>query len=362
MNGEKHARSCRRGVRCATAVSVFTACLWSTSDAKLFSTKAQEENMVSKAVEVSEKWNRYLNDAYRNDGGATEMKSLFNAAAGYGGGIFSDMAICNEMLRLRFHAQRGDEASLRAMDEFDAAAEELCTRDKERYYAAKAMLRSRATGVTGAALKTAWFSRLTNDCLRASRFGYDAKTGIACVSRFAEKNGLKALAADEAACRIRYEYAAFFLAEAESLHVRNKDEEALKTAIRGIERIPVESKLDSGACNKWRSGEAMLAAYDGLFIQPLAKCTGKYREKLIVESCKRHWKHKKLVAKLLPRILSPSPDAFDIFRKAGRDSALKSNTAIAAAEFFLWKKADKGDEFKKKYPERFRMATAKSRH
>jgi hypothetical protein len=325
--------------------------------AKLTSTKNQEASMVGRAAPVSEKWVRLLNDTYgKKDPYAQEVVDLCKEIGGYEDGVMNDMSIANDVGRLVVYAQRKDRLLFRAIDEFDNAAEQLGGNDRMRYYAAKAQIRSACRAPAIDSIKREWLSGIINDCCRATRNGQEVEKSIGPVRRFTERNGLKERAASEAACRITVEYARYFLTEAKLLHLRHDDKKAFKTALRGIKEIPALSPLDTALCAKWKSQDELLSLYDSCFVRPLSVCAGARSDELKIEVCNRYWQQRKLVASVIVRIRTPSSDAFDLFEKAGNDVILQHDGRIAAAELALWKKAGKGKEFKKKYPERWQLA------
>ena len=325
--------------------------------AKLSSTKAQESAMVSLAAPIVEKWGRYLNDTYgKNNRFTEEIVRTTNQIGSYENGIFNDMAVLSELAQFCVYAQRKDAKLFSAMDDFDGAADLLGAQDRRRYYAAKAEIRAELIAPAIAIVQREWLIGLGGDCCRASRFGLDAEKSITLLRRFAGRNSGNETGVAEQVCRIRLEYAHFFLAEARSFHLQNRYKEAFGIAMRGIREIPALSRFDSASCYKWRSDEALIDAYDVSFVQPLASTVGPYKDDLAIEVCRRYWKQRKLVSLVLPRIGTPSSAAFALFRKAGEDKLLKVDTGIAATELLLWRKARKTEEFKKKYPERYRFA------
>jgi hypothetical protein len=323
--------------------------------AKLASSKAQESAMIARIVPVTEKWLRHVNDSFdKKEPFQNDITAFARDLGSLEGGIFGDMYICTDVARLCVYAQHKDARLYKAIDDFNTAADQLCVDDKARYYAAKAKLFAEKL-VPPDSLKREWIVRLVNDCCLASRYGVDADKNCAAVRRFADKSGLKDAPLDDYACRIYQDYGRFFLTKTKA---SGKSKDALETALQAIREIPAPSNMDFGSCGQQKSDADLLAAYDRSFVQPLSSNLGKNKDAFLVEVCKKFWQQKKLVSLALPRVALPSPDAFDLFRKAGDDDALKADPRIATAELALWKKAKKLREFKTKFPDRYRLARA----
>jgi hypothetical protein len=337
----------------AVLLSVFPAA------AKLVSTKDQEFKMIGIAVPASEKWLRHFNESYKkNNAYDKEIDDLAGDAGGLAGGIFNDMYIVKDVARLCVYAKHEDVRLLRGFEDFDRAAERLCAEDRMRYYSAKAKLCPQMVSETAAdGLKKVWLAQLTQDCLAASKNGYPAEKSIDMVRQFVEKHGLKAVVLDETVCRAYQNYARYFLTKARELHAKNLDKEVFESAVDALKEIPWPHNLAFDACGTIKSDDDLLAAYDRNFIRPLSSLCGNYADEFDLDACDRLWDQKKLVSLVLPRVIRPSSDAFSLFEKAGNDDVLKNDVRIARAELALWKKAKKSREFKKKFPERYRLAT-----
>jgi hypothetical protein len=346
------------GAACAALACAVLLCALPLH-AKLLSGKARESAMIAKIVPVTERWLRFINDSFdKNEPFRDEITA---AAKDYGSlenGIFNDMYIGTDVARLCVYMQRKDGRLRRALDDFDNAAEQLDRGDRLRYYTAKLKLVTDKLAAPADSLKRDWLDRLVADCAHASRNGLDANRCFDIVRRFSDKNGLKPSLPDEASCRIFQDYARFFLTEAKSLRSQGKNKQAFETAMQAIREVPLPVNLDAGSCNQQKSDADLCAAYDRIYIQPLTACAGKRKTDFQVEVCRKNWQQKKLIAAVLPRIGSVLPDAFDLFRRAGEDDALKADPDIAVAELKIWKKAKKLREFKTKYPDRFRLARA----
>jgi len=340
------------------AVIIVMALMVLPCRAKLSSTKAQESNMVAKAMPVSEKWLRRLNDTYgKQDDYAAEIALLGKEIGGYEGGILNDMAIANDVAKLLVYSQYKDTKFFRVVDDFDRAADELGTPDRKRYYMAKARFRSERQAPFVDSVRRQWFSCLAADCWRASRYGYDAEKSEALARTFAEKNKLADRILDELSCRITQEYARYFVTEAFSLRRMREDEKVYRLALQGIKAIPPLTVLaDTAGCTKWKSEGVLVARYDSLFVRPLSAAAGRSADEIRVEVCERYWQYRQLVAAVLVRISSPSSGAFDLFEKAGKNVVLKHDGRIAASEMQLWKRAKKLKEFRKEFPERYELA------
>jgi hypothetical protein len=327
--------------------------------AKLLSTKDQEFRMIGIAVPASEKWLRHFNESYKkNNAYDKEIDDIANDAGGLAGGIFNDMYIVKDVARLCVYAKNEDVRLLRGFDDFDKAAERLCAEDRMRYYSAKAKLCPQMVSETAAdGLKKVWLGQLTQDCLAAAKNGHPAEKSIDMVRQFVEKHGLKAVVLDETVCRAYQNYARYFLTKAKELHAKRLDKEAFESAADALKEIPWPRNLAFDACGTIKSDDELLSAYDRNFLKPLSSLCGNYADEFEIAACDRLWDQKKLVSLLLPRITRPSSDAFSLFEKAGNDDVLKSDVRIARAELALWKKAKKTREFKKEFPERYRLAT-----
>jgi hypothetical protein len=327
--------------------------------AKLSSTKAQEAAMVAKAMRVSEKLYERLNDAYgKQDGYADEIAALTKQVGGLEDGILSDMAVANDVARLLVFSQYKDTKFFRAVDGFDPAADELNRADRKRYYTAKARIRSERAAPFVDSVKKQWFACIAGDCMRAARYGADAEKCCAFVRTFAEKNKVADRLIDESQCRITQESARYFVAEAFRFGRTGEKEKSLKLALQGIKEIPPLTVIaDTMACTRWKSEGVLLAHYDSLFVRPLCAAAGKKNaDEIRTAVCDRYWQYRQLAAMVLVRITTPSSDAFDLFKKAGKDEVLKHDGQIAAAELLLWKKAKKLKEFKSEFPERYALA------
>jgi len=327
--------------------------------AKLSSTKAQEAAMVARAMPVSEKLLQRLNDAWgKQDDYAAEAALLGNEIGDYENGILNDMAIANDVARLLVYSQYKDTKLFTAMDDFDRAADQLDVPDRMRYYMAKARLRSERQAPFVDSVRRQWFSGLSADCRRAARYGADAEQCEGLARKFAEKNNLPARLLDESLCRITQERARRFVTEAFSLRRAHGDEKVVKLALRGIKEVPPLTVLaDTAGCTKWKSEGVLLARYDSLFVRPLCAAAGnKNADEVRVEVCDRYWQYRQLAAAVLPRVTTPSSDAFSLFRKAGKDDVLRHDGRIAAAEMQLWKKANKLKDYKNEFPERYALA------
>jgi hypothetical protein len=321
------------------------------ADAKLASTKAQEAAMIAKIVPVTDKWLRRVNDQFdKSEPFAAEIAAMARDICPLENGIFNDIYVCSDLSRLCVYAQKKDAHLYRALDDFDAGANQLCADDRVRYYTAKARLLGEKLACPDS-LKQDWLSRIAGACATAARIGFDADKGLGIVRKFAERSGIKE-GLDEPSCRIYREYAAFFLTKAKS---QGKSMAAFETALAAVREIPATSLTDAGACGQQKSEAERLSAYDRTLVQPLSTAVGRNRDAFLVEVCKKFWQQKKLVTLVLPRLSVPSPDAFDLFKKAGEDDALKAEPRIAVAELSLWKKAGKLREFKKTYPDRYRL-------
>ena len=323
-----------------------------TADAKLVSTKAQESAMIARIVPVTEKWLRRVNDQFdKSEPFAAENAAMARDICPLENGIFNDVYVCADLSRLCVYAAKKDDRLYKALDDLNAGADQLCAADRMRYYTAMARLLAEKLACPDS-LKKDWLSRIAGDCATAARNGCDADKGLGIVRKFAERSGIKE-GLDEPACRIYREYAAFFLTKAKS---QGKSKAALETALAAIREIPATAITEAGACGQQKSDAERLSAYDKTLVQPLSAAVGRNRDAFLVEVCKKFWQQKKLVTLVLPRLSVPSPDAFDLFKKAGEDDALKAEPRIAVAELALWKKAGKLREFKKTYPDRYRLA------
>jgi hypothetical protein len=342
-----------------TAVIMVMALMVLPCRARLSSTRAQESNMVAKAMRVSEKWLRRLNDTYgKQDDYAAEIALLGKEIGGHEDGILNDMAIANDVAKLSVYSQYKDAKLFRALDDFDRAADELGTFDKKRYYMAKARLRSERQAPFVDSVRRQWFSCLAADCWRAARYGGDAEKCGTLARTFAKKNKLADRLLDESLCRITQEYARYFLAEAYGLRRTHEEEKILKLALQGIKEIPPLTVIgDSAGCTRWKSEGVLVTRYDSLFVRPLCAAAGSRKaDEIRVEVCDRYWQYRQLVSAVLLRITTPSSDAFGLFEKAGKDAALKLDGRIAFAEMRLWKTAKKLKEYKKEFPERYELA------
>jgi hypothetical protein len=327
--------------------------------AKLSSTKAQEAAMVARAMPVSEKLLQRLNDAWgKQDDYAAEAALLANEIGHYEDGILNDMAIANDVARLLVYSQYKDTKLFTAMDDFDRAADLLGVPDRMRYYMAKARLRSERQAPFVDSVKRQWFSGLSADCRRAALYGGDAEKCHELARKFAQKNNVPDHLLDESSCRTTQEYARWFVNEAFRLGRAHGDEKALKIALKGIKEVPPLTVLaDTAGCTKWKSEGELLARYDSLFVRPLCAAVGNRKaDKIRLLVCDRYGEYRPLAAAVLVRISTPSSDAFDLFKKAGKDAVLQHDGRIAVAERQLWKKAGKLKEYKKEFPERYELA------
>jgi hypothetical protein len=331
----------------AAAVTVLAG----AADAKLASTKAQESAMIARIVPVTDKWLRRINDQFdKSEPFAAENAAMARDICPLENGIFNDIYVCADLSRLCVYAAKKDARLYRSLDDLDAGADKLCAADRMRYYTAKARLLAEKLACPDS-LKQDWLSRIASSCATAARTGFDADKGLAIVRKFVERNGIKE-ELDEPACKIYREYAAFFLTKAK---LQGKSKAALETALAAIHEIPATALTDAGACGQQKSDAERLTAYDKVLVQPLSAGLGRTRDAFLVEVCKKFWPQKKLVTLVLPRLSVPSSDAFDLFKKAGEDDALKAEPRIAVAELSLWKRAGKLREFKKAYPDRYRL-------
>ena len=327
--------------------------------ARLSSTKAQEATMVARAMKISEKWLRRLNDAYgKQDGYDEEIARLRKEIARDEGGILNEMAVATDMARLTVFSQYKDTKLFTALDDFDRAADALGTADRMRYYLAKARLRSGRTAPFVDSVLQEWSAGLTADCMRAARCGGETETCAELARAFAKNNKLADRLLDESLCRIVQESARWFVAEARRLRRAGNRGKALKLALQAVKTIePLTVITDTAACTKWKSEGMLLARYDSLFVRPLcAAAGGKGGDEIRLRVADRYWEYRPLVAAVLVRVTTPSSDAFSLFKKAGKDERLMLDGRIAAAEMLLWKKAGRFKEFKKEFPERYGLA------
>jgi|WetSurMetagenome_2_1015567.scaffolds.fasta_scaffold00226_3 hypothetical protein len=332
----------------AAAVAVI---LPGSAGAKLSSTKAQESAMIARIVPVTEKWLRRVNDRFdKNEPFSADIAAMSRDICPLENGIFNDIYVCADASRLLVCAGKKDARLYRFIDALDAGANQLCASDRARFYGAKARVFAEKLACPDS-LKQDWFARITACCSAAARNGFDADRGISLLRKFAEKNDLSAQV-EEAFCTIYREYAGFFLAKAKSFH---KSKGAIETALQAIREIPPASLADAASCGRQLSDAEHCIAYDRILVQPLAAVVGKNRSSFLIEVCKRYWQQKKLVSLALPRLTIPSNDAFDLFKRAGADDQLKADPRIAAAELLLWKKAGKLQDFRKNYPDRYRL-------
>lgn len=317
--------------------------------------------MVARAAPAAEKWFRHLNRVYEKTDDFTEDIIAFcKKTGGYEDGILNDMAIANDVGRICIFAERRNGLLLRGIDDFDAAAEQLNTMDRQRYYAAKARIRSGLAVPAIDSIKQEWLVRLVNDCCRASQYGFDAEKCSDFVGdftgRFKKEKGSVERVRGEAVCRITQHYARFLLAEAKSFHRRHEYKKAYKSAVKAIDRVPASSVMDTALCARWKSEDELLTLYDSVFIRPFSLYAGTYGDEFRTEVCNKFWAHRRLVALVIVRIRTPSSDAFDLFEKAGEDVILRHDGRIAVTELSLWKKAGRLKDFKKEFPDRYAFA------
>jgi hypothetical protein len=284
---------------------------------------------------------------------------LSKAFGNYESGILNDMAVANDMARLSVFSRYKDSRLFGRMDGFDRAADRLGQADRKRYYMAKSRLRSEKAPPLIDSVTKEWFSLLSADCCRAARLGNDAEKCVSYARSFAEKCRLPGRVLDESTCRITQEYARHITSEAFRLAKARDREKALRLGLAGIKEIPPLTVLaDTDDCSRWKSEGVLLARYDSLFVRPLCAAAGSGRgaDEIRTRVCERYWQHRQLVAAVLPRVATPSSDAFSLFKKAGRDDVLRHDGRIAVSEMLLWKKAGKLKEYRTEFPERFALA------
>jgi hypothetical protein len=328
-----------------------------SGDARLSSTGAQESRMIKIAVQVGERWQSAQSDDFRkNESIQTEVARQRKEIGGYETGILEDMSIGTEMAAMIVYARHTTPAEIRALDGFDSAAEKLSGTDQVRYYSAKARIHSDfvKTGL-GPETFAVLMEELVNDYCRAAENGFEAKKAIAAVGRQIGDAGYDKSYLDQYVCRIYQAYLPFAIAQIKELHGARKYRDGFDLATRTMREIPPSMNLKTADCAAGNGPEA-IQIYSNRLIAPACKYLGAYADQLLVETCQEYWENKELASLLLPRIKSPSRDAFDLFKKSGEDESLKLNSAIAWAELSIWKKAGKLKEFKKLYPERYRLA------
>jgi hypothetical protein len=331
--------------------------VFSRADARLSSTGAQESRMIKIAVQVGERWQSSLNDFFRkNESILSEVAQQRKEIGSYETGILEDMSIASEIASMVVYAQHVNPVEIRAIDGFDSAAEKLSNIDQVRYYCAKARIHG---GFVKTGLNPDTFAiimeKQVNDYCRAAENGFEPKKAVAAVSRQIGDAGFDKSYLDQYMCRIYQAYLPFAITKIKELHGARKYRDGFELAARTMREIPPTMNLKTSDCAAG-GGPESIQTYDSRLIAAACRYLATYADQLLVETCREYWENKPLVSLLLPRIKSPSRDAFDLFKKAGEDESLKHSGAIAWAELSIWKKAAKLKEFKKLYPDRYRLA------
>jgi hypothetical protein len=352
------------GTRLSSMVSsVACLCLVAASaEAKLASPRAQESRMIKSAVAASDAWRATIpGDFFKNDSVKAEVASTRKQVSELERSILDDMNISSDVAAMVVYSRRHDSFDLRAIDAFDAAAGTLVRDDRARYYSAKAKVRSdliRTSTVRDSILS--WLDRVVRDYCSAALNGYDYKKVIGAIKWQLENAGFKDLMLDDYTCRLTQAHVAYVVARVKELHSAGKDKDAYSLAVETMRDLAPTVSLKADGC-KLTDGAELAKAYDVAFLAPVCRNLGTSASLFLMETCDRYWDNKAFVALELPKVNSATKPALDMFHRAAEDDSLKGDRPIAEAELAAWRKAGRVKEYRKLYPDRYKMAALVSK-
>jgi hypothetical protein len=331
-------------------------CMAAVAAAKIQSSAAQEKRMIETAIRIIERWEARVPAGCASDPeNAKAIDGYQRQFESHEAGILRDMNIAVDMARFCVCA-RQDLRLLAAINDLDSAAARLGADDQARYWGAKYQVHmSIAHDAQAPDSVRQWVRQAFTDRDKQVRLRPDINRIIDETATDIGKFDLSPpLSLDSAAIQWRRIAARVYVEKTKKLrpHGHKKAFEVARQAIRDLQP---DQNLCAGG-NTSCSPSDCARCYDQALVQPLCAAIGNDAQTLIEELCNRYEKNEYLLRILIPRLSRPTSGALAILRRVHTDDALKSDRGLAWIELTLWKKAKRLKEFKKQYPERYRLA------